>query len=143
MDGIRESFSRLKKDVKHRMRGRKNKPDRKRVDAAGERVDSSGSLLRPGSRIAASGNDGEGSTDGRQVRSRDRSPQPEPILVGGSDDDGQGSETNVDGKEVGQVDPRLDPGVEVAVGSRPSQEVEQVYPSPNAPSIPPGGPDSV
>ena len=143
MDGIRESFSRLKKDVKHRMKGRKNKPDRKRVDAAGERVDSSGSLLRPESRIAASGDDGEGSSDGRQVRSRDRSPQPEPILAGGSDNDRQGRETDVDGKGVGQMGSRLDPGVRVAVGGRPSQEVEQVYPSPNAPSIPPGGPDSV
>ena len=143
MDGIRESFSRLKKGIKHRMKGRKNKPDRKRVDAAGERVDSPGSFLRPESRIATSGDDGEGSTDVRQVRSRDRSPQPEPVLAGGSDNHQQGREADVDGKEVGQMDSRPDQGVEVAVGSRPSQEVEQVYPSQSAPSIPPGGPDSV
>ena len=125
------------------MKGRKNKPDRKRLDAAGDRVDSSGSFLRPESRIAASGDDGEGSTDGRQVRSRDRSPQPEPVLAGGSDNDQQGREADVDGKEVGQMEFGLDQGVEIAVGSGPSQEVEQVYPSQSAPSIPPGGPDSV
>ena len=146
MDDIRDSFSRLKKNIKHRLRGKKQKTDRTGVNAAGETVNSSGSLLRPESRIAASGDDGEGSrisTDKRQVRPGGRSPQPEPMPAGRSDHDQQRMETDVDEKEAGQKHPGLDPDVEVATGSGPSREVEQAHPSPSDPSIPPGGkPDS-
>ena len=146
MDDIRESFSRLKNSFKHRLRGRKHKPDRTGADPTEESVDSSGSLLRPESRTATGGDDGKGrgtSTDGRQVRSRDRSPQPEPVPASGYDDDGQRGKAGVDGGEASQRHSRLDPDVEVAVGSGPGREVEQVYPSPSAPSIPPSGkPDS-
>ena len=141
MDDIRDSFSKMKKDLKHRLKGRKYKPDRTGVNAAGETVDSSDSLLRPDSRILARGDDGEGSrtsTEGQQVRSRDRSPQPEPMPAGGSGNDG-----GVDGKETSQRHSGLDPEVEVAVGSGPGREVERAHPSPSTPSIPPTGePDS-
>ena len=147
MDDIRDSFSRLKKSLKHRLRGRKHKPDRTGVNATGERVHSSGSLLRPDSRIAASGEGGGGesrtSTDGQQARSRDRSPQPEPMPAGGTNNDGQKRKAGVDGKEADQKHSGLDPETEATVGSGPGREVEPVHPSPSAPSIPSTGkPDS-
>jgi hypothetical protein len=139
MDDIRNSFSKLKKDLKHRLRGRKHKSDRTGTNTAGERVDSSVSLPRSESRVAASGHDGEGSRisiDGRQVRSRDQSPQPELVLAGGND--GKRREAGVGRKEV-----TLDSNAEFVVNSEPSQKVERVHPSPSAPPIPPtGAPDS-
>ena len=145
MDDIRNSFSRFKKDLKHRLKERKRKPDRTGTDAVGERDESSGSLLRPEPHIAASGHDEEGSrtsSDGRQVRSRDRSPQPEPMPAGEGSDDLQRREADVDEKEVSESVSCLDPDIEVAAGSGPSQEVEQVYPSTYTPSIP-GQPDGM
>ena len=146
MDDIRNSFSRLKKDLKHRLKGRKDKPDRKGANAAGERVDSSGSFPRLKHCISASDCDGEGnriSTGGQQVHSRDQFPQPEPVLAGGSDNDGKGRKTDVGGKEASQRYSRLDPNAEFVVDSRPSREAERVHPSPSTPSIPPtGAPDS-
>ena len=146
MDDIRESFSNLKKGFKQRLSGRKHKPGRTGVGPTEESVDSSGSLLRPESRIVAGGDDGKGrgtSTDGRQVRSRDRSPQPEPVPASGYNDDRQRGKAGVDGGEASQRHSRLDPDIEVAAGSGPSREVEQVYPPPSTPSIPPSGkPDS-
>ena len=142
MDNIRNSVSRLKKDLKHRLRGKKDKSDRSGANAAGERIDSSGSLPQPEPRVAAGGHDGEGSrtsTDARQVRSRDRSPQPESVPAGGSDNDGKKREVDVDGKEVSQSDSRLDPNPEFVVDSRPRREVERVHPSPSTPLIPPTG----
>jgi len=53
MDDIQNSFSRLK-DLKHRVGGEKHKPDRRGTNAAEERIDPSGSLPRPGPRVAAS-----------------------------------------------------------------------------------------
>ena len=119
MDDIRESFSNLKKGFKQRLRGRKHEPD------------------------GAGGDDGEGSTDGRQVRSRNRSPQPGPVPAGGRDDDTQRGDAGVDGREDSQRHSLLDPDVEVGTDSGPGREVEQVYPSAPTPSIPPSGePDS-
>ena len=142
MDDIRETFSNLKNSFKHRLRERKRKPDKTEANATEESVDSSGSLLRPESRTAAGGDDGKrsgASTDGRQVRSRDRSPQPEPVPTSGYNDDGLRGKAGVDRGEVSQRYSRLDPDVEVAVGSGPSRQVEQVYPAPSTPSIPPSG----
>ena len=102
MDDIRDSFSKFKKDIKHRMRGKKQKPDRTGVNTA-ETVGSSGSLLRPDSLIAASGDGGGGSRGGLEVGSRDQSPQPEPGPAGDQDRQAQKRETNVDEKEVGQM----------------------------------------
>ena len=47
MDDIRESFSRFKKDVKDRLTGRKHKADGTPGGELEERVDPSGSPLRP------------------------------------------------------------------------------------------------
>jgi len=146
MDNMRNSFSRMKKDLKHRLKGKKRRPDRTGADVAEERVDSSDSLSRPEPRVAAGGHDGEGSRismDARQLRSRVQSPQPEPAPASGSDDDGKRREEEIGGKEVNESNFPLDPNVESVVDSGSSQEVEQIYPSSSAPSIPPTGePDS-
>ena len=132
-------FSKLKKDHKHRLRGKKHKPDRTGANAPAESVDSSGPFLRPEPRVVAGGgHDREqsgNSTVGQQVCSKDRSPQSELMPAGGGDDDG---------REVSRRYSHPDPDVGVAVGSGPSQvEVEQVHPAPPVPSIPPSGePDS-
>ena len=145
MGNILSSLSRQGRKLKNRLRGKKHEPDRAGANAAGERVDSSGSLLELEPRIVASGHDGEESgtsTDGPRVRSMDRI-QPEPMPAGRSDKVPQRREVNINRKEIGQRHSRLDPDSEVAVDSRPSREVERVYPSPSTPSIPPiGEPDS-
>lgn len=131
MDGVRSSFSRLKKDIKHRMRGRKGKPDRTGADTTGGGVSSDPDAV-------VGGRDGEGSgtnTAGGQVHSRDQS-QLEPIPAGENDDGRQKREAEVDEKGTGRRDLRLDSNVKVAVGSGPSREVERVYPPPSG-AIPP------
>ena len=55
MDDIRDSFSRLKKGVKHRLTESKRKADKTRAGGHGERVDSSGSLSQPGPDAVTSG----------------------------------------------------------------------------------------
>ena len=98
---LRDSLSRLKKQLKHPLTGRKRKPDQTRVDATREGVHQAGSFLRPG-------------PDG-------------------------------DGREVGQGYLHMHPDVEVAREGNGVNggRVEQVYPSPSAPSIPHSGkPDS-
>lgn len=137
MDNIRSSFSRVKKDFKHRLRGKNREPDGTGTNVAGERVGSSDS--RPEPRLAADDRDEESSrisTDGRQARLRDRFPQPEPVTAGRSHNDKR-READASGKEVSQRYSRLDPNAELAVDSRPSQGVGQAYPSP-----PSAAPDS-
>ena len=51
MDDIRESFSKLKKDIKHRLARSKPKAGKAQTDGHGERVDSSSSLLQPPSHV--------------------------------------------------------------------------------------------
>ena len=63
MDDIRDSFSRLKKGVKHQLTGSKRKADKTRAGGHGERVDSSGSLSRPGPHTVASGGRGQGGNE--------------------------------------------------------------------------------
>lgn len=141
MDDIRGSFSRMKKDIKHRLQGRKHKPDRTGIDTAGETVGSSGSLLRPESRIGVGGDDGEGrrtSTDGLRARLRNRSPHPDPIPAGGSDNDQQRGKAGVGGREVSKRNSHPELDIEVVVDNGPSREVEQVHPSP-FPPVPPSG----
>ena len=143
MDDIRDSFSRLKKDLKYRLRGRKHKPDITGASTVEERVDSSGSLLRPDSHAVVGGHHGERSgtgAAGRQARSKDLSPQlAEPRPTSGSRDNRQRGEADVDAKEVKQRHLRPDPDIEIkSVGSGPGQ-AEQIYPSSSTPSIPPDG----
>jgi len=129
------SFSRLKKYFKHRVRGRKHEPGRTGANTAEERVDSSDLPPRPGPRVAASGHDGEQnrtSTDVQRDRPRDQSPQPESMPASGGDDTRQRQEADVDKKEVSQNHhSRLNPEVEVMANSGASQEVERVHPSPS------------
>ena len=56
MDDIRESFSKLKKDIKYRLKRGKPKTGETQTDGHGERVDSSSSLLQPPSHVVAGGN---------------------------------------------------------------------------------------
>ena len=120
MDDIRDSFSRGKKKIKHRLTGRKRKPDGKGPDTRGERVDPSDSL-----------------------------PRPEPHVVTGGGQDRGGNETNADGQQAHSTDlgrREIDIGgggsskrlsdVESAMESGRGREVERLHPSPSTPQIP-------
>ena len=125
-----------------RLGSKKRAPDRAGADTARERVSSSASLLRPDSRIAASSYNEEGtkvSTDVSQARSRDPSPMP----VGESRrDDPQRKEADIDEKNGGRKDSRLDPDVGVAAGSGPRREDKRAHPPlPVTPISPEQGPD--
>ena len=127
----------MKKDFKHRLRGKKRAPDRVGPDAVGERVSSSASFLPPDSRAAASGHNEEGTKIGTgvsQARSRDPSPMP---ADEGRRDDSQRKEGDVDEKEVGQRDSRPDPDVEIAAGGGPGREDKRAYFPLPITSIPP------
>ena len=55
MDDVRESLSKLKKDIKHRLTRSKPKAGKTQTDRHGERVDSSSSLLQPPPHVVAGG----------------------------------------------------------------------------------------
>ena len=134
MDDIRSSFSKLKKDVKYRLRGKKHAPDKVGAGTAEERVDSSGSLLRPEPHSAASGNSGGGSrtsTDVQQAHSRDPSPQPKPIPAGGGNEGPQKGNAGVDERGVGQGYSGLDSDTKVAVRIGFDQDVHSSPPPPS------------
>ena len=147
MDDIRSSFSRFKKDIKHRLGGRKRAPDRAEVNPAEGRTDPPDSLLRPDHHAAASGYDEEGtrsSADVSQVRSRGRSPRPEPTPAGKGNDDPQRREADVDERDrkilfseirsfAGQRRSRLDLDTQVAEGSGPNWGIYFSQPSPSLP----------
>jgi len=62
MDDLRESFSKLKQDIKHRVKRSKRKADKTGTDGRGETTDPSGSLPYPEPRIATgSSHEREGS----------------------------------------------------------------------------------
>jgi hypothetical protein len=106
----------------------------------GESVEPSGPLPRPEPRVTASDHGGEGggtNTTEQQVRSRDRSPQPESMAVGGSDDNRQRTEADVGNKEVDGRHSPLDTDVGVVADGEPSREVERLHPSLSTPSLPP------
>ena len=134
MDSFLDSITRKGREVKERLRGKKGKRDKSGANTAEESINSSSSFLRPVPRVAAGGHDGEGSrlsTDTRQVHSRDRSPQPEVVPVGGRGDNGKGKEVDAGKKEVGQSHSCQGPNVETAVGGRPGlAEVGPLSPSP-------------
>jgi len=78
MDDIRDSYSKLKKKFKHKLTGSgKPKPDRTGSDSHGERVGSSGSLLRPGPRVVAGGGHNRG---GNGSNADDESVEPSPAV---------------------------------------------------------------
>ena len=154
---IRESFSRLKKKLKHPMAGRKRKPDGIAIDAGGEGVDPAGSLPRQEPHVVADGGhnrEGEGSnSDRRQIRLTDRPPLPdEPESTSARGNDQEEGEADVNRGEASQVYSHSHSGVEVVVESEPSREgndvdgenTERDCPPPPAPPIPRGEkPDSV
>ena len=55
MDDIRESLSKLKKGIKHRLSWSKPKAGKTQTDGHGERIDSSSSLPQPPSHVVAGG----------------------------------------------------------------------------------------
>ena len=119
MDNFLDSVTRKGKKVKERLRGKKGKRDKAGANSAEESIRSSSSFLRPVPHVVAGGHDGEGSrasTDTQQVHSRDRSPQPEPVPVGGREDDGEGKEADVGEKVVGQSHSFLGSNVGTVVG---------------------------
>ena len=146
MDKFLDSVTRKGREVKERLRGKKDGRDKTGANTAEESIGPSSSLLRPVPHIAAGGHDGEGSrtsTDTRQDHSRGRSPQPEPVSVGGSEDDREGREADADEKEVSQGPSCPEPKVETMVGGGPgSTEVGPLSSSQSAPIIPGGKSDS-
>jgi hypothetical protein len=149
-----DSFSRLKKKVKHRLTGKKPKPNKAGADVGGDSVDSAGS--RPGSEphvVAGGSHDQEGkepSVGGGQVLSTIQLPQLD-VPERGSVNDDERKGADVDGGEVEQTHSHLcTVDADVAEGSVPDEGndidgemVEPVYPSPLTTSIPHGGkPDS-
>ena len=73
MDELRESFSKLKKDIKHRLPGSKRKTDKTGTDGHEERVSSSGLLPRPEPRVLTSGGREQ---EGNGSNAEDKSVQP-------------------------------------------------------------------
>jgi hypothetical protein len=140
---FRESFSKLKKDVKRRLKGKRHKSDRSGTDTGGESVDSTRSPSRSGLQVVGgSGRDQGGSnTVGGRAHSTDgpRQPdQPETMPVVESEQARGERETGVDGRKVNPIHPNLDPDVEAVAGSGHGGEVEPAYPSLSATSIPRG-----
>ena len=120
MDDIRKSFSKLKKDFKHRVGGKKRGQDGAGADTTEERAGSPAPSLRSGPRVE----EGEISSGISQSYSADPSPHPEPTTADEDRlDDPQGEEVDVDerGLSRGRLSPN--PDVESAAGSGPGREV--------------------
>jgi len=109
---FRDSFSKLKKKVKHRLKGSKPKPAQTGVDVGGSKVDPMGSL--PGAVphvVAGGGHDQEGSgtnVDGGQVLSTIRLARPDVAhgSVNSQERRGARAEGNLmDIEKVKRVDP--------------------------------------
>jgi len=115
MDGIRDSFSGMKKKLKHRLTGRKRKPDGTAANPDGET-----SFLPQPEHHAVEGESHGREEDGADVAGErvflmDRPPQPESVSVR-EGDNGQGGEAaDIDGGEVSQRYSHPHPDVEVAV----------------------------
>ena len=144
-DDMRKSLSKLKKDLKHHLGGKKRTSDKAGANTAEETASSSASLTRPDSRVTVRVRDEEGSrisTDASRAHSRDRSPQPKPVQANEGYDNPGGRNADVGEKEVGQRHSRPDPNVEAAAGSGPSQEINRVSSTLSVtPIAPEQGPD--
>ena len=120
MDDVRKSLSKLKKDLKHRIGGKKRGPDKAGANTAGERVGSPASPLRPGLRVE----DARTSTDVLKTCSTDLPPHLQPGVAGEDClNDPQGKEEDTDEKGVSRSRSSLDPDVEGA-GSGPSRGIK-------------------
>jgi len=147
---FRDSFSKLKKKVKHRLTGRKPKPSETGADVGGERVDSRGSRPESEPHVVAGGSRDQGGeepdAEGGQILSMIRLPQPDElgsVLARGSVNNRGRREADVDGGEVEQAYSHLHSDAEVVEGSEPAEgrdidgeKVERVDPSPSTTSIP-------
>ena len=143
---LRDSFSKLKKKVKHL--GRKKKSDRTGVDADGESVKSSNPVPRPEPHTEADdGKENRADTDGWPAYSPDQLPRPdEPEQVPASEIENvqEGGEAGVDGRKHGLRDSHPNPDIEGGAGSGPSREGsvadggegKQSYSSSSTPSNP-------
>jgi len=123
MDDMFDSLSKKGRKLKGRLGGKKHKPDGTVANIPGESASSSGSFPRPEPHVVAGGRDEERnrtSTDVRQERSRDRSPQPGPMLAGG---DGGVMSTVSQGASGSTAYTGLRPplGQLAVVGNRPAQ----------------------
>ena len=146
MDNFLDSVTSKGRKVKERLKGKKGKQDKAGANIPEDSISSSSSFPRPVPHIAAGGHDGGGgraNADTRQVHSRDRSPQPESVPVGGRDDDGGGKEADVDEKVVGRGHSCLEPNIEAVVGGGLGPtEVGPLVPSPSTPIVHSGKPES-
>ena len=134
MDDMRSSFSRFKKDIKHRLGRKKHKPDRVGVNPTEGRANSLDSLQQPDHRAAASGHGEEGTSTGvLQASSRDRSPQPKPTRADKGSDDLRRREAGGE-KEAGQKYSHLDPATQVAGESGPNRGARSSQLSPSLPN---------
>ena len=126
MDDMRKSLSKLKKDFKHRLGGKKRAAEGPWDIAAGETAGSSLSPTRPDSHVTTSGRGEEGSrisADVSRTHSRDQSPQPKPMQAVEGGGNPHGRETDVNEKEVSRSRLRLGPDIGGAMGSSPSREI--------------------
>ena len=147
---FRDSFSRLKKKVKHRLTGSKPKPNKTGADIGGESFDPTGSRSESEPHVVAGGSRDQGGKEsnksGSQILSTIRLSRPDdpgPVLARGSINDQGRRGTDVDGGEIEQTHPHLLlTNVEVAEGSGAEgkdidgEEVERGGPSPFTTSVP-------
>jgi len=147
---FRNSFSRLKKKVKHKLAGSKSKSTKAGADTGGSGLDPTGS--HPGSEphlVASDGHDQEGSganTDESAIRPP-QPDEPSSVQAPGDANDQERKDPDIDGGGVEQTYPDLHPvDIEVAEGSGPAEgkdadgeKVEQLDPSPPTTSIPHDG----
>ena len=139
MDNFLDSVTSKGRKVKERLKGKKGKKEKAGANTAEEGISSSSSFLRPVPHTAVAGHDGEGSTASAntpQDHSRDRSPQPESVPVGGK-------EADVGENVMGQSHSCLEANVETVVGGGPGPtEVRPSVPSPSTPILHGGKPES-
>jgi len=121
---IRNSFSRLKKKVKHL--GSKQKPGRTGADVDEESANPMNPPQRPGPYVVAGGGGGNGAdADGQQASSTDQPPQPydqELVPANEGENDKGGGEVDIDGRKFSQVYSRPHSDVEAAVDSEVGSE---------------------
>ena len=145
--GIRNSFSKLKKKVKHL--GSKHKPDRPEAGADGESIGPASPSPPPEPYVVEGDGKGNGpNADGQQACSTDQlqSDKPVPVPASGSGSGQGGGGAGVDWREVSQRHSHPQRDVEVVVGGEPSQgrddadeEGEQFYSCSSTPSTPRDG----
>jgi len=133
MDDMRDSLSKIKKNLKKRLAERKHKPDGTGADIGGERTDSTTSLPQPDPHVVVGGShdreEDRANAAGEQTFSADSPSQPDGPGSGpapGSDNGQEEGEADVDGGGANQRYSQSHPNA----GSGRSGELEGVCPSP-------------